>query len=475
MSDAPVIHWFRRDLRLSDNSALAAALQTNAPVLPLFIFDPALLSGERFSCARLAFMLKGLYVLAEALEKFGGNLFIRHGDPQVVLPRLVDEVGAQAVYWNRDYSPYARRRDAALEQTLAVPVFSFDDLLLHAPDTVRKDDGQPYTVYTPFWRRWASLPKPAPISARLERGRFYSSGAADPGSLPTLADLGCADAIAVPEAGERTAQRRLAAFVEQDIFQYADRRNDLVAEPFADPPPKGTSYLSPYIRFGMLSPRQLYAAAAEARSAASSQSSRASAETWIGELAWREFYIHILHHFPQVLNTSFRPEYEAVEWRSAPAELKRWQAGQTGFPIVDAAMRQLNTIGWMHNRARMIVASFLTKDLLIYWREGETYFMRRLIDGDLAANNGGWQWSAGTGTDAQPYFRIFNPISQSQKFDPNGAYIRHWVPELRDVPTKFIHTPWQLDEPPRAYPPPMVDHSAARERTLTAFKAIKTS
>ncbi|MFQ3567337.1 MAG: deoxyribodipyrimidine photo-lyase [Aggregatilineales bacterium] len=475
MSDAPVIHWFRRDLRLSDNTALAAALRTNAPVLPLFIFDPALLAGERFSSARLAFMLKGLQAIAEAIKQFGGNLFVRHGDPQVVLPQLVDQVGAQAVYWNRDYSPYARHRDAALERALAIPIYSFDDLLLHEPGSVLKEDGQPYTIYTPFWRRWASRPKPAPISVRLERGCFCTSDAVSPDNLPTAAELGCADAIAVPEAGERVARRRLEAFIEQDIFQYAERRNDLVAEPFTDPAPKGTSYLSPYIRFGMLSPRQLYAAAAKARDAASSRTSRASAETWIGELAWREFYTHILYHFPQVLNTSFRPEYENVEWRSAPAELERWQAGQTGFPIVDAAMRQLNTIGWMHNRARMIVASFLTKDLLIYWREGETYFMRRLIDGDPAANNGGWQWSAGTGTDAQPYFRIFNPVSQSQKFDPNGAYIRRWVPELRDVPAKFIHAPWQLDEPPRAYPPPMIDHSAARARTLTAFKAIKIS
>jgi deoxyribodipyrimidine photo-lyase len=235
----------------------------------------------------------------------------------------------------------------------------------------------------------------------------------------------------------------------------------------------GTSYLSPYFRFGLLSPRQVYWAAQKARTEIASPSRQNSIEAWVSELIWREFYMHILHFFPHVMGSSFRPKYDQLAWRYAEGELQAWQAGMTGYPVVDAAMRQLKTIGWMHNRARMIVASFLTKHLLMDWREGERHFMRWLIDGDPAANNGGWQWVAGTGTDAQPYFRIFNPISQSQKFDPAGIYIRRWIPELRDVPTQYIHAPHQMPTTPRHYPPPIVDHAFARARALAAYQAIK--
>jgi deoxyribodipyrimidine photo-lyase len=266
----------------------------------------------------------------------------------------------------------------------------------------------------------------------------------------------------------------LKNFANRTIYGYGEGRNWLIPNPFDDPPPDGASYLSPYLRFGMMSPRQAYAAAQNAIRNAEDQDRRESSETWIGELVWREFYTHILYHFPQVMNMCFRPEYDRVEWRHNVEDLQRWQNGETGYPVVDAAMRQLNTIGWMPNRARMIVATFLTKDLLIYWREGDVYFMNRLIDGDPAANNGGWQWSAGTGTDAQPYFRIFNPVLQSRKFDPDGAYIRYWVPELRDVPNEYIHTLWEMESPPKHYPAPMVDHALARNRALAVFKAVKS-
>jgi deoxyribodipyrimidine photo-lyase len=324
--------------------------------------------------------------------------------------------------------------------------------------------------------------------------------------------------IPVPEAGEAAALRTLTRFLDTAIFEYRERRNMLFAHPWTDEH-QSTSALSPYLRLGMLSPRQVYHAAKSALTPAplpnaeygwergkpntarddqrgvgaakphpptpspKERGSRGdyaeqqriadSIDTWISELCWREFYVHILYHFPHVLDRSFKSEFDAVEFRHAPDELARWQAGQTGYPIVDAAMRQMQTVGWMHNRARMIVASFLAKDLLIHWREGDVTFMQHLLDGDPAANNGGWQWTAGTGTDAQAYFRVFNPVSQSQQFDPDGTYIRALVPELRDVPTEHIHTPWEMAIPPAGYPPPMIDHAFARQRMLDAFKRAK--
>lgn len=471
-SEPVVIHWFRRDLRLSDNLALHAAAATGRRVMPVFIFDPALLRGERFSPARLMFMLRTLASLQDAIRQRGGKLVIRHGAPEKVLPQLVETSAAEAVYANRDYSSYAVRRDEQLAADLPVSLHLFDDSLIHPPEQVQTQDGRPFVVFTPFKRQWLTLPKPLPAAWEDATLRFADAGE-DAGALPTLEDLGVKATFDVPEVGEKHAQDMLETFAAGAIDQYGERRDHLLIDPFSPASPRWTSGLSPYLRFGALSPRMAYHAAMRRRAEAESSAARASVDTWISELVWREFYMHILYHFPHVMNTSFRREYEQVEYRHAPEELLAWQEGMTGYPVVDAAMRQLKAIGWMHNRARMITASFLTKDLLIYWREGETYFMRHLIDGDPAANNGGWQWSAGTGTDAQPYFRIFNPMFQSQKFDPEGHYIRHWVPELRNVPTEFIHTPWQMPQPPKDYPKPIVDHYFARDRTLAAFSAVK--
>ena len=475
MSPRVIIHWFRRDLRLADNTALRFAADSASQIVPLFIFDPAILKGPNIGAPRVAFLLKALDALDRSLQGYGSRLLIRHGRPAEVLPALVREFGVTGVAANNDYSPYARRRDAAVAAALDVPLHCFDDLALRAPGAVFKDDGQPYTVYTPFKNRWRALPPPPEVTpAWYPEGIFYRfETGQDMPPLPTLSDLGFGPTIDVPAASEMAAQRALERFASGPIYEYSMGRNALVSEPFTENPPAGSSYLSPYLRLGLLSPRQAYWAGQQALAEAPDRVGRKSVTAWIDELIWREFYIHILYHFPHVMRGNFRPEYDALMWRDAPDELEAWKEGRTGYPIVDAAMRQLRAIGWMPNRARMIVASFLTKDLLIEWRAGEQHFMQWLIDGDPAANNGGWQWAAGTGTDAQPYFRIFNPALQSQTHDPHGEYIRRWVPELRDVPLEDIHAPWESGRRPAGYPPPIVDHTFARERTLTAFKAAR--
>ena len=472
MTLPPIIHWFRRDLRLHDNTALNAALASGAPVVPLFTIDDALLRSERMSAARLQFMLDGLTALDQSLRQRGSRLLIRRGDPVVQLAEVAAELGAVAVYFNRDYSPFAHQRDGRLAGSLGMPVHAYDDLLVHAPGEVLKGDGEPFIVFTPFMRQWSALPKPLTEDPPAE-GHFHPLTSIDSLPLPTLEQLGFSSSVMLPRAGEAEALKRLDGFAAAAIYDYRERRNLLVADPYAGDPPPGTSYLSPYLHLGMLSPRAAYQAAVSAQEAAPTEARGQSAQTWINELAWREFYTHILYHFPHVADSSFRPEFDRVPFRSDRAGLEAWKAGMTGYPVVDAAMRQLAHTGWMHNRARMIVASFLSKDLLIYWREGDLHFMQHLIDGDLAANNGGWQWAAGTGTDAQPYFRIFNPVLQSKKFDPDGAYIRRWVPDLRDVPDRYLHAPWEMPIPPRAYPAPIVDHGAAREAALSAYSTIR--
>jgi deoxyribodipyrimidine photo-lyase len=469
MSDL-ILLWLRRDLRLNDHTALNAALDRGACVLPVFIFDPALLRGPHFSPTRLAFLLAGLESLDKRLREFRSRLIVRTGEPAFVLREVLDQSGAVAVHATRDYSPFANARDARVSAALPVPLRLFDDALIHPPEAVSKADGSAYTVFTPFYRAWSALPVPAPDERRLRADDFADAPAVTSDPLPSLSEIGHATSVELPKAGEAAARRLLTDFAARPIFAYADGRNMLSGPPWRDAN-AGTSALSPYLRFGMLSPRQALAAAQAARERAQSPEALKGADHWVSELAWREFYAHILAHFPHVLRRPFKPQFERIDWRASADELQRWQAGMTGFPVVDAAMRQLAATGWMHNRARMIVASFLTKDLLHYWSEGEAYFMQHLLDGDPASNNGGWQWTAGTGTDAQPFFRIFNPMLQSQRYDPDGAYIRTWVPELRAVPAPFIHAPWEMPDPPRTYPPPMLDHHAARDRALAALTA----
>ncbi len=449
-----VLWWLRRDLRLEDNPALRLALNGERRVVPVFVLDPYLLA--RPAEERQAFLFAGLRALDTDLRARGSRLVVRKGSPLEVLTQLTAESGASAVYAEEDTSPYSRRRDAQVADALTLRLVTGATVFPAAQ--VRKANGSPYTVFTPYSKAWKSLPfpgAPQPAPARLP---------AVPDALTSL-PLPSTPAPADFPAGEAEADRRLQAFLDGRIAAYAEQRDRMDLE--------GTSSLSPYLRFGMLSARKAAWAALEAARQAPHPQARRGAETWLNELIWREFYHAILFAFPFVLHTAFNPSMRAVPWRNAPAELEAWQEGRTGYPVVDAAMRQLAATGWMHNRARMITASFLTKDLLINWQLGERWFMRNLVDGDLAANNGGWQWAAGTGTDAAPYFRIFNPSLQSARFDPQGVYIRRWLPELSHASLDGLHDPNRLTPAERRaanYPPPIVDHAAARERTLRLYR-----
>ena len=456
--------WIRRDLRLSDNQTLNAALGKAEQVIPVFVLDPRLSGSPYASEKRLAFLYDGLRALEDNLRMIGSYLVVRRGDPAQVLASLLGETGAGAIFAEADYSPYARRRDQAIAS--ALPLQLCGGLTVQPVDAVLKADRTPYTVFTPYSKAWlgqpwseALLPAPERIATPLN---LISEGIPESPRLSAQIPF---------RAGEAEAQLHLEEFIRLAISRYRDDRNRMDLA--------GTSGLSPYLRFGMISARQAATAARLAERQADDDISRRGAETWLNELIWREFYISILYHFPHVRRQAFRPAMREIRWLNDSEDFQAWTEGRTGYPIVDAAMRQLVLTGWMHNRARMITASFLAKDLLIDWRWGERFFMQHLIDGDPAANNGGWQWSAGTGTDAAPYFRIFNPVMQSMKFDPNGDYIRRYVPELGRVPAEFIHSPWEMPAElqkrndcliGKDYPAPIVDHHMARERALLVYK-----
>lgn len=463
------IWWIRRDLRLMDNPTLAQAMKASEHVVPLFIVDPMFEQSRYVGERRRSFLWSALADLDERLRDLNSYLVVRHGNPRILLPQVVKELGASGVFAEEDYTPYAKKRDSALKETVSLTLVQ--GVTYHHPTDVLKDDGDPYVVFTPYKNRWLERPLPRK-NHLIDR----------PDLLDTPNDI-VSDTLPEPllenqhfPATETEARRRLADFAESDIYEYDARRDFMAVD--------GTSRLSPYLRFGLISAREAIVTAVLARSAAKNDAGREGALTWLEELIWREFYNTILYHFPHVLSGSFRPVYDNIDWQNDKADFEAWCQGKTGYPIVDAAMRQLEQTGWMHNRARMLVASFLVKDLLINWQWGERWFMQNLVDGDPAANNGGWQWAAGTGTDAAPYFRIFNPTTQGEKYDKAGEYIRRFVPELKNVPDKFIHNPSKMPQDVQQesgciigekYPKPVVDHKAARERTLEAYKRAKNS
>jgi deoxyribodipyrimidine photo-lyase len=463
---ARALHWFRNDLRLRDNRALAEAARRADELVALFVLDPRILRSPRSGAPRVRFLLAALERLAADLAARGIPLLVRRGDPRDAVPRVAHELRAGIVAWNRDTTPYARRRDAAVRRAArsrGIEVVERADRVVFEAGEVRSRTGGAYAVYTPYRRRWherfAEDPRLPEPPAKLPPPR--SGIPAD--ALPSAAELGFGgDPVELPAAGEQAARRRLRRFLETAAGAYAVDRD----RPALD----GTSRLSPHLRFGTLSVRECVARAREA-AAAEPRLARGVAK-WLDELVWREFYAAILEENPRVLRHSYRARYDRIAWNDDAQGFAAWCEGRTGHPIVDAGMRQLRRSGWMHNRVRMIAASFLVKDLLVDWRLGERFFFQRLVDGDPGSNNGGWQWVASTGTDAAPWFRIFNPVAQGERCDPEGDYVRRFVPELARLPARFVHRPWEAPRPPAGYPRPIVDHAARRALALERWRAV---
>lgn len=463
----PTIVWFRRDLRLHDNPALAAATAEATALVPLYVLDPRLLHGRWSSSNRTYFLLASLRALDADLREVGSRLHVRVGDPAEVVPGIAATVGAREVHVAADVSPFATRRDQAVTRALArdrAMLLEHPGLLVHGPDAVRTRDGRPYVVFGPYRRTWEALARRPIVPAPAHLPPPPRS--LDAGAAPDIGGLGLprttADPTAFPEPGESAARERLEQWLSDGLARYAGDRDRLDLD--------ATSHLSQDLRFGLLSPLELVERAV----------ARPGAEAWLAELCWRDFYLQLLAHHPEVLRRPFRAAFDRMPWIDDPGAFAAWREGRTGFPIVDAAMRQLAATGFVPNRARMVVASFLAKDLLLDWRLGEAHFMHHLLDGDPAANDGGWQWTASTGTDAQPWFRVFDPVSQGRRFDPDGTWIRRWVPELAGVPDGCVHAPWTMSPAEQAaascmlgadYPYPIVDHRAARARWLDAVAA----
>ncbi|MFB6172688.1 MAG: deoxyribodipyrimidine photo-lyase [Haloarculaceae archaeon] len=465
------VFWHRRDLRAPDNRGLARAA-ARGPVCPVFVFDESVLAHA--APPRVAFLLDALASLRAWYRERGGDLHVAHGDPSAVLPELAAALDAEAVHWNDDYSGLARERDRAVTAALeadGVAVDAAGDALLHEPGSITPNEGDHYSVFSYFWTKWRDREKADPVEAPPADALVAdaAAGAADP--LPSLADLSVAEpACSVPAAGTAAARERLAAFLDGPVYDYEERRDY--------PADECTSRLSPHLRFGTVGVREVYAATARAMAAAPDADARSSVESFRRQLAWREFYAHVLRFDPRVVAANVRDYAEPIEWRSDPAGLQAWRDGETGYPLVDAGMRQLRREGHVHNRVRMVVASFLTKDLLVDWRRGYEWFRERLVDHDPANDSGGWQWAASTGADAQPYFRVFNPTTQCERYDPDAEYVREYVPELREATPDQVHdwpslSPADRERVAPDYPAPIVDHAARREQAIDAFERAR--
>lgn len=466
-----ILFWFRKDLRLEDNTGLAAAANdADGAVVPFFSSEPAILRRPDIAATRVRYALEALAELSLEIEHTGSHLVFDHGEATRTVLRAANASGADSVYWNDDYEPQSVARDAAVERALhenGIRVKRFHDRLLVAPGSILNQAGKPFVAYTAFRRAAEKAGIAAPVAAprQIEPHRLPRR------LLATLEQIG----FQPPRSerwpgGMRAARHRLSEFIANGLANYAEMR-DRPSEP-------GTSRLAADLKFGTISVRTIAQAVIEA--ARANAALQPSAARYIEELRRRDFYAHVLYHFPHCEHGSFRREYDAMPWPGNPAHAELWMQGRTGYPIVDAGMRELLATGYMHPRARMIAASFFTKDLLLDWRIGERHFMTHLIDGDLANNNGGWQWAAGTGADPQPLSRVFNPVLQGQKFDPEGAYVKRWVPELAGLPARRIHDPWNVAPAAlyaagvtlgAAYPHRIVDHADQRERALAMYRA----
>ena len=471
--DGPILVWLRNDLRLADNPALAEAAATGRPVIPLYILDET--PGVRpMGAASLWWLDKSLAALAASLEALGSRLILRRGPARAVLEEVVAQAKPAAVVWNRLYDAASIARDSALKAWLkddGIACESFNAGLLNEPWTVKNGSGQPYKVFTPYWRAARDAlhhvhVEPAPKILAAPDHWPATETLADWSLHPTKPDWSRGFDLWTP--GEAGAMERLDDFLSGPVEDYGHKRDF--------PGVEATSRLSPHLHFGEIGPRQVWVAARTAAEAGDAPAGQV--EKFLSEIGWREFNHSILFHTPDLPKANFRPEFDGFPWMRDDAAFAAWSRGETGYPIVDAGMRELWATGFMHNRVRMIVASFLVKHLLIDWRAGEAWFWDALVDADLASNVGNWQWVAGSGADAAPYFRIFNPIAQGQKFDPAGAYVRRWVPELTQLPDALIHEPWKaspqlIGDAERIYGEPIVGHSAARERALEAYRGLK--
>ena len=458
------IHWFRRDLRLTDNTALHHATKSSQQVVPVYILSSWKKQHPWTGPARQQFLCGNLESLARNLESIGSRLVVRQGPADEEIETLVRETKADAVFTNRDPDPFGKemeRKVAAICGKLGVEFHALKDCVLHEADEVLNGEGKPYRVYTPYSKNWLNLPKERPLPRVTTLGAASLIATLPLPALATWKLPSLPSGFEGPQPGERAARERMKAFIDRGILaRYGQQRNI--------PYGQTSSMISADLRYGLISIRELYARC-QAAARGADATTQASVLTYVKELAWREFYMAILHHWPHVLKEEFNPDFRNVPWDSDEKLFAAWQRGMTGFPIVDAGMRQLLSTGWMHNRVRMITAMFLTKDLHVHWRLGESFFMQHLVDGEIASNNGGWQWSAGTGADAAPYFRIQNPWTQTKTYDPEGRYIRRWVPELADVPRDLLLAPPMRPLHPD-YPLPVVDHATERDRTLARFK-----